>query len=135
MLQATQRSGGVYVGQTARAGGESRLRRLGDEGSWRGFLSHSERQLCHNSIINHTYTGPHCQHFFSSTWNVGPINLCRLYNCNYEVQLLFWCIPSMSYPAASLSVRLFFSGGADKTKCWLFFLSEKCRVAVKYKTS
>lgn len=68
---------------------------------------------------------------FSSTWNVEPINLCRLYNCYYEVQPLFWCILSVSYPAASLSMT-FFSGGADadKAKCWLVFLSEICRVAV-----
>lgn len=87
------------------------------------------------TLINHTFSGSHSQCFFSLTWNVGPINLHRLHNCKDEVQLLFSYIPSVSYPAVSLSLRFFFTGGADKTQFWLFFLSEKCRVAVKYKTS
>lgn len=48
---------------------------------------------------------------------------------------LFPYIPLVSYPAASLSIWLFFSEEADKARCWLALLSGKCRVAVTYRTS
>lgn len=112
--------------------------RRGAHGRRGQFLSNSGRKSSSCHCVDKSHVGTHvltAAAFLAKHGMWGPINLKGLLNCKDEAQFLFLCIPSASYPATSFSVKLLFSVEAGRATCRLTWLSGRCGVAVKYRTS